>query len=505
MNDEGIYFEGARRVLAGQVPYRDFFNLTGPGTFWLQAAVFRLFGESFRIGRLLMAVDLALLAALVYWLTAKLAGRGPAAFVTLFFVALDTSNLHALVANHRWDSCALAMTAVVLGFVAMERDRRWLWGIAGVSAAWAAWITPTVLALTLALAAWVAARRDLRSRLVPYLAGVALASAAPLLYLASRAALFDMVRHMLWSGSNYPRANTVSYGMVIGGWSGVLADAAGVQRVLITIILFFIVIPAYLPLANFLAWPLRLWRERRLDREILYLLTAAAGLWLSAYPWFLGHLINAAAPAFVLGGTLIHRIARRGRAPLAVASCFCSVLFLWNTLRPGWSAPKAATRVGPVHGHPSDLAMARNVAATIGPGQTLFVFPYKPIIYFLTGGRNPTRYSFLQPSMMNDRDELSVLDDLRRRPPEWVFYEHVPPESYLRIWPGSDPARLRLNRIEDFLVTEYQVYARYRHPAGEYRLLRPRDAYDSAARAASTASASPGTTASQGVWSGTRK
>ncbi len=46
INDEGIYLDGARRILNGQVPYRDFFVLTGPGAFWNVAAFFQLFGVS---------------------------------------------------------------------------------------------------------------------------------------------------------------------------------------------------------------------------------------------------------------------------------------------------------------------------------------------------------------------------------------------------------------------------------------------------------------------------
>ncbi len=32
-NDEGIFLDGALRILRGQAPYRDFFILMGPGSF----------------------------------------------------------------------------------------------------------------------------------------------------------------------------------------------------------------------------------------------------------------------------------------------------------------------------------------------------------------------------------------------------------------------------------------------------------------------------------------
>jgi hypothetical protein len=51
--DEGIVLLGADRVLRGDVPYRDFWALYGPATFYLPAAAFRAFGETVLVERLL--------------------------------------------------------------------------------------------------------------------------------------------------------------------------------------------------------------------------------------------------------------------------------------------------------------------------------------------------------------------------------------------------------------------------------------------------------------------
>jgi hypothetical protein len=64
--DEGIYLDGGIRVASGQVPYRDFFVLTGPGTFWLLGGIFRLTGATLSHARLLLAADLALIAVFIY-------------------------------------------------------------------------------------------------------------------------------------------------------------------------------------------------------------------------------------------------------------------------------------------------------------------------------------------------------------------------------------------------------------------------------------------------------
>ena len=43
--DEGLVLVGADRVLRGEMPYRDFWTLYGPGSYYLLAGLYRLFGE----------------------------------------------------------------------------------------------------------------------------------------------------------------------------------------------------------------------------------------------------------------------------------------------------------------------------------------------------------------------------------------------------------------------------------------------------------------------------
>src|SRR6185312_9484979 len=43
--DEGIVLQGAERILRGEVPYRDFFSFYTPGSFYLVAGLFKIFGD----------------------------------------------------------------------------------------------------------------------------------------------------------------------------------------------------------------------------------------------------------------------------------------------------------------------------------------------------------------------------------------------------------------------------------------------------------------------------
>lgn len=45
--DQSIAFDGAYRILQGQIPYLDFLIPCGPVTFWLQALFFKVFGINY--------------------------------------------------------------------------------------------------------------------------------------------------------------------------------------------------------------------------------------------------------------------------------------------------------------------------------------------------------------------------------------------------------------------------------------------------------------------------
>ena len=71
LNDEGIYLDGGLRVLHGQAPYKDFFSLTGPGTFALEAASMRVLGTTLAAGRMPVVFDIAILTACLFCLVCK--------------------------------------------------------------------------------------------------------------------------------------------------------------------------------------------------------------------------------------------------------------------------------------------------------------------------------------------------------------------------------------------------------------------------------------------------
>ena len=100
-NDEGIFLEGALRILHGQVPYRDFFLLRGPGAFWLQALALRTLGVTLAASRAVTIFDLSILAGCVVWLIARRGSPAVAIWFGWLFVVFETADSVVLLPNHR--------------------------------------------------------------------------------------------------------------------------------------------------------------------------------------------------------------------------------------------------------------------------------------------------------------------------------------------------------------------------------------------------------------------
>src|ERR1700687_2839592 len=69
--DEGIILQGAQRILDGQVLYRDFFSFFTPGSYYLLALVFRVFGDSYLVAHTTLAFLGAAVSSITYLLVPR--------------------------------------------------------------------------------------------------------------------------------------------------------------------------------------------------------------------------------------------------------------------------------------------------------------------------------------------------------------------------------------------------------------------------------------------------
>lgn len=73
--DEGITLTAAMRLAAGQVIHRDFYYNYGPANIYLMAGLFKIFGESVLVARLMELVEAASMVAVVFFMLERFAGR----------------------------------------------------------------------------------------------------------------------------------------------------------------------------------------------------------------------------------------------------------------------------------------------------------------------------------------------------------------------------------------------------------------------------------------------
>jgi 4-amino-4-deoxy-L-arabinose transferase-like glycosyltransferase len=391
--DEGIYLEAAARVAQGQ--YRSFFAPTGPGVFWLYGSLFRLFGPSLAISRTLLSCELALICSVIYWLPARCTSRLFAALAAALYLGMLLRSSYQLYINHRWDSNTLAVLAFASLWAGVERQDRKYFLISGILASAAAWTTLPVAIAVAALLIWILFQSTQRKHARFYCTGVVGVSAVALSVLQHQGALRPMVLHLLWSAGNYRSPNSVPYGYLSGD---VTQQFAGGRTTVRTA-------EALLPPLADAGWLLLVWRRKKEIAKVRILASllavASAAMLIACYPRFGGHQLLFVTPLFWV---------------------FAAAAALWTAAAPPPLPYRIQTQAGEVECSKKHYILLSGLQRMIKPGDGLFVFPYLPMVYFVTGGVNPTRYSFMQPGMMNADDEASVIADLRAHHPRWIIW-----------------------------------------------------------------------------------
>ena len=114
VGDEGDILNGALAVSEGRVPYRDFFDIRGPGAFYWLGLFFKIFGPTWFVARVHLLLTGAMTSLLVYHLTRRVCRTRevvlPCALVTTLSLPLWPAS------HHHWDSNLFALAAASAHF-----------------------------------------------------------------------------------------------------------------------------------------------------------------------------------------------------------------------------------------------------------------------------------------------------------------------------------------------------------------------------------------------------
>jgi 4-amino-4-deoxy-L-arabinose transferase-like glycosyltransferase len=482
--DEGIYLEGAHRLLLGQAPYRDFFAYTGPLIYWVQAALERIFGPDMRMLRLSTAFSVGLLCFGTYWMAERFVGWKTAVAAALVFLGMLMPSFQAFIVNHRWLSTAFITLAIAAALDAARNDRaRRLWFAAGALGAAAAWATPSFLIPLGVLAVWTLARREVGIAPPVFLtAGALLVSLPPVLWLARQGALVPMLDKLVWVSRQYSQANRVPFGYYPFAFRATREAVGAINRVHAFLGDARFVIPVVLIPVALILGALEIAR-RRWNGPRSLLVWLALGTLLTTWPrWDVVHLAGVMPPFYVIlaiwaeermRSTLskpVHLAVLAGYA-IAVTLAFTYAVQLLSTVS---SYNYFPTRLGLLRNIEEDGDAYAALEQRIPEGESMFVFPYMPSIGYALKTTNPSSYSYLQPGMMSHADEAAVLGELQLKPPRFILRQYLPEDDIIEVWPNSDRSEMRFPTIEDFIANRYTAVDKVRSPHFELTVLERR-------------------------------
>jgi hypothetical protein len=204
------------------------------------------------------------------------------------------------------------------------------------------------------------------------------------------------------------------------------------------------------------------------------LAAALAAMTLAAWPrWSSDTLLHTMAIPWFLCAASFYRVAT---PTLRFWCCGAVLLLAAGSLTAKLIAPlyheARETRVGVLRDPHREGELLDGLERSVQQGDSLFSFPYLPSAYFYLQARNPTRFSFLQPGMMNQDDERRTIEELQADPPRWLIYEKFPPAAVFKIWPGSDPARIPMAAINGYLTAHYRRVDELTSPGGNLMVMQ---------------------------------
>ncbi|RJO64028.1 MAG: hypothetical protein C4540_05585 [Candidatus Omnitrophota bacterium] len=123
MDDECFSINVCRRILQGDIPYKDFQLHVTPGSFYLQSLMFKIFGQELIINRITTTIVGVFIALLLYYLSLRIMPPAFAIFSSAVFGIWGTIHLNFLW--YSWYADLFALLAVLFLLRYLARKGAW--------------------------------------------------------------------------------------------------------------------------------------------------------------------------------------------------------------------------------------------------------------------------------------------------------------------------------------------------------------------------------------------
>ncbi len=466
LSDEGFLVDGAERVLRGQLPISDFMSYT-PGSYFLLALLFKLFGVNLLISRLMEIAFLLMNGVMIFYVSKRLMPSHWAlipSFLLILFpgpwykVFFAFGLLLPLVALFRFLEKKTTVRILMVGLTI---------GIALVFKLEAVFYSLITVLIVLFLQHTLGAEGPIFSSktLSGFLKNLLLCCLSCLLiivpfliYYQSQSALITLFTSL---GESYGFANvssTVEYFDKPSLLKALTRFHIGSLQHLF--FYFFLLLYLYF----FGKAIIHLFFERRKNIPAFLPVLIMGSLSLTyAYNFFgKSHLLQSAAMIYVLMGSFIYSLSQREGKKSKIGLCLVLVLLglylLDNFRMDGHFSSGSISRLYRVKGAGATLihsekanvfvekrqADAVNDLILYFDGKREYLLPlyYDPMVNFLTGLENPTRFSILFPTFIQDPSrQKKVIGEVERhkikylliRQPVWVSQDSLGFSKYAPI------------------------------------------------------------------------
>jgi 4-amino-4-deoxy-L-arabinose transferase-like glycosyltransferase len=477
--DEGIILQAAERVLRGEIPYRDFFIFYTPGSVYLQAASFKVFGDSLLVARTGIAFVGAACSVVTYCLARRVCSRK----ISLFAAGMTTlvSVTYRFVVVHNWYSTLFTCLAVYAAVRLLESGQK----------SWA-FLTGSLIASTIlteqskgaALLAglvvgyvilWGTTRKHAvtPSRFWAFGLGLFWPWVPTLLYFASKQSIFVMFQHWFWPLNHYTQANHVFYGHL--SWPEEAREFVYTGPLWIRIwecltlspLIIFPILPL-LGLARLAFWTRKIWNQKHISPESGYyvLLSAICSCLLFSILVVrtdITDFVYLAPLWYVILAWAFQRRASSYRSwpklrPLLQAYIYITfgMLGFALLLSANGASIRSETRRGVVFTSTKETAI-QEVQTRIPSGDELLVYPYLPLYNYLTATHSPAKLDFFQAGMNTTEQAQSIIASLQSRRTRWILFD---PEFGTRIpyvWPHTAISAIANDPVADYIVRHYEI------------------------------------------------
>lgn len=434
--DEGLLAYGAARVMAGDIPHRDFVSLQPPLSYYTSAAMFNVFGTSLATLRILGLAIFLILPLLIYGIGRNFMGAvvSFAAAVPVCLLGLPYVYFVPLAA---WQGIAASLAAVLV-LVTSLSTRPFLAFPAGLLTAISLsfrhdqglYTTASLVALIFAM---IFVRDGsmgtpkLKQSLLWWVSGIGIALIPALILYWKWGALPEMYRQLIvFPFATYRKTSALPFPRF--GAAKTAADT-------LVVLLFYLPAVVQTIAAIFLGQSLFRRRFGRREAALMFLMVWSFLVYMQVMTRSdQTHLWMTLAPFFLLTAYLwsimLETISNRlwiGR----LLSVGCAILlgcYLWmlrSVALPNvtdaterLTLPRGGVRIA----QPQVVEnFVRNLQTYVPPTRSILAIPYQPMFYFLCERRNPTRWNYLWPGDQTTSDQDQFVAEAERDPPAVVL------------------------------------------------------------------------------------